>query len=543
VAERTSLKLELRFRDRVGIVADISARIAAEGLNIASMEVQRAEEETLVYVDLESALDFPGRGRLLTSLGGIPDLVQVRPIATLPHEERENRFRVVLDNISDGVVSIDGHGRLTTINRVACRALGREPEELLGKPVQSLGLPENPILDCLNGQQFSNLKQDLISGEGRFQYVATGRPIRDSEERIIGAVEIAKDLREIRRLARALSEPEPVTFSDIVGNTPAIREAVGFARKIAATDAVVAIQGESGTGKELFARAIHAAGGRPGPFVPVNCAALPDNLLESELFGYEAGAFTGGRRQGKPGLFEIAGEGTLLLDEIAEMSPGSQAKILRTLQESTIRRIGGAREIPVRCRVIAATNRNLKRMVEARAFRQDLYYRINVLPIHIPPLRERPEDIPALVDQFLFQLAAGLGKSVQRLAPEALDKLARHEWPGNVRELKNVVERAAILCEGDCVDLGCILFSHELEGGAAAAARGRGTCGPEGTLKEQVAVFEKGLISGALEAPGSIRGTARRLGISHTALLKKMRKYELVPATGVAGGNRKGRTG
>jgi len=543
VAERTSLKLELRFRDRVGIVADISARIAGQGLNIVRMEVQRSEEETLVYVDIESAIDAPGRGKLLTSLGGIPDLVQIRPIATLPHEERENRFRVVLDNISDGVVSIDGHGRLTTINRVACRALGQEPEEVLGKPVQSLGLPETPILDCLNGKQFSNLKQDLITGEGRFQYLATGRPIRDSEERIIGAVEIAKDLREIRKLARALSEPEPVTFSDIVGNTPAIREAVGFARKIAGTGAVVTISGESGTGKELFARAIHTAGGRSGPFVPVNCAALPDNLLESELFGYEAGAFTGGRRQGRPGLFETAGEGTLLLDEIAEMSPGSQAKILRTLQENTVRRVGGAREIPVHCRVIASTNRNLKRMVEAGAFRQDLYYRINVLPIHIPPLRERPEDIPALVDHFLFQLAAGLGKSVQRPAPEALDKLARHAWPGNVRELKNVVERGAILSEGDSVDVGCILFGHELERGAAAAARGRGGSGPGRSLRERVAAFEKELIAGALEVPGSIRGTARRLGISHTALLKKMHKYDLGSTAVVAGGNRWDRNG
>jgi transcriptional regulator of aroF, aroG, tyrA and aromatic amino acid transport len=176
-------------------------------------------------------------------------------------------------------------------------------------------------------------------------------------------------------------------------------------------------------------------------------------------------------------------------------------------------------------------------MVEEGAFRQDLYYRINVLPIHIPPLRKRIEDVPSLVDHFLFQLAAGLGKSVQRFAPEALDKLARHGWPGNVRELKNVVERAAILCESDAVDLGCVLFSHELEGGPAAAALGRPVPFPDLSLKEQVAAFEKGLLARALEAPGSIRSAARRLGISHTALLRKIRKYRLGTETAEAGGN------
>jgi transcriptional regulator of aroF, aroG, tyrA and aromatic amino acid transport len=217
----------------------------------------------------------------------------------------------------------------------------------------------------------------------------------------------------------------------------------------------------------------------------------------------------------------------VLLDEIAEMCQGSQAKILRTLQENAVRRIGGTEEIPIHCRVIVATNRNLKRLVEEGTFRQDLFYRINVLPIHVPPLRERSEDISLLVDHFLLKLAAGLGKTVQRFAPKALEKLARHAWPGNVRELKNVVERAAILCEDDAVGLDCILVSHELEGGAGAAARGMRAFGPERSLREQVAAFEKGIISDALGAFGSVRGTARRLGISHTALLKKVRKYGL----------------
>ena len=315
------------------------------------------------------------------------------------------------------------------------------------------------------------------------------------------------------------------------GDTTLIREAIAFAQKIAATEAVVTLRGESGTGKELFARAIHTASGRSGPFVPVNCAALPEQLLESELFGYEGGAFTGGKRQGKSGLFEIAGDGTVFLDEIAEMSPGSQAKILRTIQENAIRRVGGTEEIPIHCRVITATNRNLKRMVDENAFRNDLYYRINVLPIHVPPLRERLKDIPALVDHFLFQLAAGLGKTFQCFTPRALDKLSRHGWPGNVRELKNVVERAAIVCEDESVDVDSVLFSHELESGMGVSGRRACRLQSGSSLKEQVGDFERELIHAALERAVSIRGAARTLRISHTALLKKMRKYGMGPVT------------
>ena len=525
--QNLSLKLELRFKDRVGIVADISERIAKEGLNIAGMEVERAAHEAHVYLDIENALRIPGSDRLMSVLEGIPDLIRIRQIETLPSEERENRFKVVLDNISDGVISIDRNGRVTTINKVACRSLGREEREILGRPVLDLGLPENAIIEGLGGKQISNIKQNLITKQGRFQYFSAVRPIWDSERQIIGAVEIAKDMQEIRELARAISEPGRMSFIDIVGRTPLINEAIALAQKIAATDTVVSIRGESGTGKELFARAIHSASGRPGPFVPINCAALPEHLLEAELFGYEGGSFTGGKRRGKPGLFEIAGQGTVFLDEIAEMNLGSQAKILRTIQESVVRRIGGAEEIPVHCRVITATNRNLKKMVEDKSFRQDLYYRINVLPIHIPPLRERMEDIPFLVEHFLSELAEGLGKGIKTLTNEAMEKLFSHGWPGNVRELKNVVERAAIISDEEIFDHSCVLFSHELEAGLGPAARCTASQGKGHSLKEQVGLYEKSLIGNALKTFGSIRGTARALKISHTALLKKVRKYEI----------------
>jgi transcriptional regulator of aroF, aroG, tyrA and aromatic amino acid transport len=264
--------------------------------------------------------------------------------------------------------------------------------------------------------------------------------------------------------------------------------------------------------------------------MPVNCAAVPEHRPESELFGYERGAFTGSRRKGKPGLFESAGEGTLFLDEIAEMPPASQAKILRAIQEKRVRRIGGDKEISIDTRIITATNRNLERLVDARRFRKDLYFRINVLPIHIPPLAERIGDILALTDHFLFNLSTKLGRKQQSVSPEAMEKMKRYDWPGNVRELKHVVERAFILCEEQTIGEEAILLGPETaKPGSAGIATGAAGEVPMagGDLKTAVAAFEKRIIAGALKTNPSIRAASRQLGISHPALINKMKKYGL----------------
>jgi len=594
------LRMECIFRDRVGIVSDLSSLLAGQALSIVSMEVERRPggaaaprvsgqapapatppasaltsapasasipgmDRAFVYLEADSPSDVD-RAALFETLGRIPDLLEFRIVDTLPAEERANRFLVLLDNLRDGVLSIDAQGRVTSINKVAREAYGctggavesgtpgkpgtpgsAPAADLSGLPLDALGLPDRGILDCLSGRELVDAKREVATpGGGRLQFFVTRRPIRDGEGRIIGAVEVARDMREIRKLARSITEPMQVTFGDIVGQHPAIGFAISFARRVAATDSIIAIRGESGTGKELFARAIHTASGRQGPFVPVNCAALPEQLLESELFGYEAGAFTGGRREGKPGLFETARGGTVLLDEIGDMPLASQAKMLRVMQEGSVRRVGGTAEVPVDVRIITATNRTLERLVEEGRFRQDLYYRINVLPIHIPPLKERPEDIAVLAEHFLLGLAARLGGPVRSLSPGALARLAGHHWPGNVRELKNVVERAAILCPDEVVGARFILFAHELEGGlfgesarladgvadtvadAAALASGHEHHGDgEGRLKDMIAVFEKRIIADAVAAAGSVRKAARKLGISHTALLDKLRRHGL----------------
>ncbi len=522
-----NLKLELIFKDRVGIVADISTIIAQQGDNIVSMEVVRREDRAHVYLEAENQEQEVRIEEIFENLANVADLIQIRSIDTLPQEERENRFQVVLDNISDGVVSIDREGNVTTINRVARQALDYGDRGVVGSAVRALNLPDFQVLECLEGKKFSNVKKDLITATGRYHFFSTGRPIRDAKGRIIGAVEIARDMQEIKKLARSISDPGKIGFSDIIGRHPAIEAAVGFARKIAGADTVVSIRGGSGTGKELFARAIHSAAKLHGPFVPINCAALPAQLLESELFGYVSGAFTGGRREGKPGLFEVAREGTVFLDEIGEMPSGSQAKILRVIQEKQVRRIGGSKEIPIQTRIITATNRNLEQLVAQKTFRQDLYYRINVLPIHIPPLVERIEDIPLLVEHFLFQLASKLDKPLPGVTKEAMRKLMRHDWPGNVRELKNVVERAAFLSEEDAIDVKSILFSHEIGQGLQTAPEVKTSdhtlCF---SLKEQINTYEKQIVMETLQTSRSIREAARRLGVSHTALLNKLKKWK-----------------
>lgn len=521
-------KLKLNFRDRVGIIADMSALIAEHGFNIISMEVVRKDIETQIFVEVENRGQGASREELFQLLGRIPDLLEIRAIDTLPQEERENIFRVVLDNIRDGVISIDRSSRVTTINKVARDALNCADGTVIGKSIKDLAFRDYALLECLEGRKFTNVKKDMITETGRLYYFATGRPIRDSRNRIIGAVEIHKDMSEIKMLAQSITEPAQISFSDIIGSDPTIRSAVQFARKIASTDAIVSIRGDSGTGKELVAHAIHSASGRRGPFVPINCAALPEQLLESELFGYVGGAFTGSLREGKPGLFEIAADGSVFLDEIAEMPLGSQAKILRLIQEKCVRRIGGAKEIPVNTRIITATNRNLERMVEESLFRQDLYYRINVLPIHIPPLGERKSDIPLLAEHFLFLLGSRLGKNSPAMTPAALEKLAAHHWPGNVRELKNVVERAAILSEGDAIDVDAILFSHEIERSVLGSKALPAVSKPVGRpLKTLIGDYEKTIIVEALKTSGSIRQAARTLQLSHTALLNKLKKYDI----------------
>ena len=357
-----------------------------------------------------------------------------------------------------------------------------------------------------------------------------------------------------RRDARP-EEPSGRGRFRLVGESPAIRQIYAVVEKVANTPSTVLITGESGTGKELIARALHENSSRhAGPFIKINCAAIPKTLMESELFGYEKGAFTGAVGA-KPGRFELAHGGTLFLDEIGEIPIEMQVKLLRVLQESEFERVGGIKTIKVDVRLVTATNRDLMQEIAAGAFRDDLFYRLNVVPIHIPPLRERREDIPLLVDHFLAKFNDRLKKQIAAIAPEAIEKLVAHNWPGNIRELENLMERTMLFCEGPEIRVSDL--PPEIAGAGAAALVGLAAATPglptapslggtpgapasaeearpaaAGSLKEAVRAeterVERELILRALEETGgNVTQAARKLKISRKSLQTKMKELGL----------------
>jgi two-component system response regulator HydG len=351
---------------------------------------------------------------------------------------------------------------------------------------------------------------------GAYDYLS--KPFKEEEllVRIEKALEKRRLLGEVSLLAGDFRQR--YGLENVVGRSPGLRELLDRAVRVAPTDATVLITGESGTGKELVARAIHAGSRRSErPFVPVNCAAITETLLESELFGHARGSFTGAVRA-RRGLFEEASGGTLFIDEIGETAPGFQAKLLRALQEGEIRRVGESIPVKVDVRVIAATNQDLKKAMVERRFREDLFYRLNVVPLRVPPLRERREDIPLLAAHFLERRnrRSGVGK---RFTVEAMGRLLEHDWPGNVRELENMVEQAAALSDGPLIGPQDVL---------PGAGRGAPEVGGGGTLAEVVAATERRAIEAALlRCGGDQARVARELGISATTLWRKMKRLGL----------------
>ncbi len=354
---------------------------------------------------------------------------------------------------------------------------------------------------------------------GAFDYLV--KPYNVAELRII--LERAFQLRKLRDEVTALRTEvqDKYRLGNIVGTSPVMQEVYKKVGRVAQTNATVLITGESGSGKELVAKIIHNNSlRRDGPFVKVNCGALPEGLLESELFGYEKGAFTGAVAR-KPGRFELADQGTIFFDEIGELSLALQVKLLGVLQEREFERVGGTETIKVDVRIIAATNRDLEAMVRNGLFREDLYYRLKVVPIHVPPLRERTEDIPLLIEYFLARFAAEAHREPPIITAEAVQLLRRYQWPGNVRELANVLERAVIMSSG-------VIGSQDLPGLATDSLPPRVVIPETGTLRDIMHQVEKQVIARTLKACGGNRGkTAQVLDISRRALQYKIDEHGL----------------
>jgi PAS domain S-box-containing protein len=432
----------------------------------------------------------------------------------------------ILESISDGVFTVDGDWRITSFNRAAEEITGIPREEAIGRFCSDVFRSSMCESDCA-------LRQTLVSGRpviGKSCYIidSSGRRIpisvstavlRDARGQIAGGAETFRDLSEIEELRQELQGRSHV--GDLVSSSPIMQRVFEVIPAVAASPSTVLILGETGTGKELVARTIHEQSPRRGsPFVAVNCGALPDTLLESELFGYKAGAFTGASRD-KPGRFALARGGTLFLDEIAEVSPALQVRLLRFLQERTFEPLGAVRSETADVRIIAATNRDLADMVRKGSFREDLYYRVNVVRIELPPLRNRTEDIPLLTEQFITHFNRIQNKSVKGITSEALSLLIAHNWPGNIRELQNVIERAFILC-----DRGPIGVSHLPEYLSLGCARRAMTPG----IRSAREVMEAQAIRTALERNANNRlAAARELGIHKSTLFRKMKKLGVIP--------------
>jgi PAS domain S-box-containing protein len=361
--------------------------------------------------------------------------------------------RIIVDSISDGVFTVDKQFTITYFNRAAERITGFRASEAIGKPCFEIFRTEVchtrcAIRDTLSSDEpVDNVRVTIITQDGREVPISLSTQVlRDEEEEIVGVVEFFRDLTEVEHAREALEQER--VLETIVSASPAVRRIIQMLPNIAESECNVTIHGPSGSGKELFAEAIHKLSPRRyGPYIRLNCAALPETLLESELFGYVKGAFTDAKRD-KPGMFALANGGTLLLDEISEMEVSLQVKLLRVLSNGEYQPLGATRTLRTDARVIAATNADLKRAIAEGRFREDLYFRINVVTVELPPLCERPEDIALLVEHFIDKVRSRVRKPVERGAPQTLALLQRYPFPGNVRELQNAIEHAFVMCDG-----------------------------------------------------------------------------------------------
>lgn len=432
----------------------------------------------------------------------------------------------ILESISDGVFTVDENWTITTFNRAAEEITGVSREEAIGSPCSEVFRSSMCGEDCAlqqtvsSGSPIIGKSCYIIDAEGnRIPISVSTAVLSDAEGNLLGGAETFRDLSEIDALRRELEGR--VRVGDLISRSPLMQQIFEILPAIATSPSNVLVLGETGTGKELVARALHSLSPRrQAPFIAVNCGALPDNLLESELFGYKAGAFTGANKD-KPGRFALAKGGTLFLDEIGEISPALQVRLLRVLQERTYEPLGGTKVETADVRIVAATNRDLAQMVREDTFREDLFYRINVVRLELPPLRKRKEDLPLLVEHFIDRHNKLQDKSITGMDTEALSLLMAHDWPGNIRELENVIERSFIM-SGERGVIGLEDLPEEI------IAKGHGTSNGN-DIKSAHQLLDVQAIKDALERNNYNRSAAaKELGIHKTTFFRKVKKLGIL---------------
>lgn len=477
-------------------------------------------------IGIKTVVEMGLNGRLILSgkeavAYGIDEAFRVLKIRR-EEKARAERFKVIMDFVHDGIIAVDDKGNTTIYNKMAGQIFGKKGP-LIGRPVREIiantKLPEviktgRPQLGEL--QQVGNV------------VIATNRIPITVGDKVIGAVATFQDVTQIQKMEQKIRRElyhkglvAKYRFEDIVYGSDAMAGLIEQAGKYAGVGTTtVLILGETGTGKELFAQSIHNSSARAGgPFVAINCAALPESLLESELFGYVEGSFTGARKGGKTGLFELAHKGTIFLDEIGDMPLNLQTRLLRVIQEKEVMRLGDDRVMPVDVRIIASTNKDLQESAAKGEFRSDLYYRLNILTLRIPPLRQRREDISRLAAHFAREYASGLGKNVKGLSEEAVGYLQRLDYPGNVRELEGMIERAVALCKDEHIGIKDLDPANGFAAGPARQA--------EADRQMKLRELEEKTIREALASAGNnLSEAAKMLGINRTTLWRKMKRFK-----------------
>ena len=478
----------------------------------------------VAFTEAQRRLLLKRKDQLLDFVHRMADLLASKAIETetLQHITLVSKqLRTIIESIDNGILAIDHQGTIKDCNQIGANLIGRNKRDIIGKHISKIWAG-SPILNVLkSGNGYDWREESYQAANHNMHFMVTVKPVV-LENEIMGVVASFRDTADVRQKAYDMIVTVQRVGSDAIwGESLQMQILRKTVLQVAKSNATVLITGETGTGKGLVASAIHHSGPRlAGPFISVNCGAIPDTLIESELFGYSDGAFSGARKGGKPGKFELADKGTIFLDEIGDMPLRLQPKLLHVIQTKLVERLGGIRPIPVNTRVIASTNRNLEKMIAEREFRQDLFFRFNVIPLHIPPLRVRTGDILILLDRLLEKYCRNEGKTLKGVSDEVKDLFLSYSWPGNVRELENTVEYMASMETEEIITMNSVPSRIKRDRPDKAS--------PDMSLNDLVQRYEKNLLEQRLAEIGNLPGRKEKLAemlqVSRATLYRKMKK-------------------
>lgn len=513
------MRLEVFCQDRIGLARELLDLLVARNIDLRGIEIASLGR---IYLNF-SALEFDAFSNLMAEIRRTPGVTDVRTVSFMPSEREHRALSALLVAMPEPVFSLDLKGKVELANPAAQNLFNLDEQKIRNQNAGTLIAGFNFQRWLENERVDAQAQHVVIHGR---DFLMEARPIYLAQEdeqndQPVGAMITLKSTARMGRQLQNLSVTDDSEFDHIVAVTPKMRQVIDQARKLAMHDAPLLIVGDTGTGKDMLARACHLRSARgKKPFLALNCGSIPDDVAESELFGHAAGAYPNAL-EGKKGFFEQANGGSVLLDEIGEMSPRMQTKLLRFLNDGTFRRVGEDHEVHVDVRVICATQKNLIELVQRGEFREDLFYRLNVLTLNLPPLRERPLDILPLTEMFVARFADEQGLPRPRLSPQLTPFLTRYNWPGNVRQLKNALYRALTQLEGyELRPQDIVLPEQALDVSLGEEAM-------EGSLDEITSRFERSVLTRLYLSYPSTRKLAKRLGVSHTAIANKLREYGL----------------